>query len=206
MMNSSGAALIVTGLVLIVIGLVFCFAGWHFFRLSLILGGAFVGAQIGTALAAGRTDLSFMVVAAGVIGAVLGLFLAFPLFRLATMVYGAFAGYVIANAVAAALHAQGNVSWLMLAAGAILGALIAPTMRRYLIMLSTAFIGAAILATGAAALIPSTHILRAELNLARAELPSPWNLIITVAGVTLAIVGFASQVNAYRHAGERTLL
>jgi hypothetical protein len=134
-----GTYQIPTGVVLMLVGLVACFAGYRFFRAVLTVYGFVLGALFASTLVhpAGTAALLVALGVGGLLGA-------------AILWFGYFVGVALAGGAfgAVAVHA-GWLAWkgnepgvLIVAFAAVVGAAIAVTLQRHFVILATAFVGA----------------------------------------------------------------
>jgi hypothetical protein len=134
-----GTYQIPTGVVLMLVGLVACFAGYRFFRAVLTVYGFVLGALFASTLVhpAGTAALLVALGVGGLLGA-------------AILWFGYFVGVALAGGAfgAVAVHA-GWLAWkgsepgvLIVAFAAVAGAAIAVTLQKHFVILATAFVGA----------------------------------------------------------------
>lgn len=123
---------------LVVGGLVSCFAGYRFFRVVLVLYGFILGALLATSLV-GAGNTTQLVIAAIAGGAAGGLILYFAYFVGVALV-GAAIGAVVVHAIWAQLGRDPQP--LVVILFAIAGAAAAMVLQRYVIIVATAFGGA----------------------------------------------------------------
>jgi len=144
-------------ILLVLGGLVACFAGYRFFRTVLVLYGFVLGALIATSLvgAGNTTQLVVAAIAGGVVG---GLILYLAYFVAVALVGAAFGAFVVH-----AIWAQvGNDPHpLVVILFSIAGAAAAMVLQRYVIIIATAFGGAWTLIVGALALTGDSRALDA---------------------------------------------
>ena len=134
-----GTYQIPTGVVLMLVGLVACFAGYRFFRVVLTVYGFVLGALFASTLVH-PTGTVALLVALGV-GGLLGA---------AILWFGYFVGVALAGGAfgAVAVHygwlaLKGNEPGVLVVAfAAVVGAALAVTLQRHFVILATAFIGA----------------------------------------------------------------
>lgn len=123
---------------LVVGGLISCFAGYRFFRVVLVLYGFILGALVATSLV-GAGNTTQLVIAAIAGGAAGGLVLYFACFVGVALV-GAAIGAVVVHTIWAQL--ERNPQPLVVVLFAIAGAATAMVLQRYVIIIATAFGGA----------------------------------------------------------------
>lgn len=128
-----------TAAVLLIAGLLSCFAGHRFFRLVLGLYGFLLGAMIASSIvgAANTTGMLIGAMVGGVLGSVVMVFAWFA----GVSLVGAGIGVFIAHELWR-LVGSGDPSALLVIAAAVVGAVGALFVQRYVIILGTAFAGA----------------------------------------------------------------
>jgi hypothetical protein len=134
-----GTYQIPTGVVLMLVGLVACFAGYRFFRIVLTIYGFVLGALFASTFVQ-PTDTAALLVALA-FGGLLGA---------AVLWFGYFVGVALAGgAFGAALVHSGWMAWkgsepgfLIVAFAAVTGGAIAVTLQKHFVILATAFVGA----------------------------------------------------------------
>jgi hypothetical protein len=136
-------------IILVVGGLLSCFAGYRVFRFVLAFFGFVFGAL--AASSAMGTDQTLWMIAAALLGGVLGALILVLAYFVGVALIGAGIGAAAAMAIWAALGREpGIVPVLILS---VLGALAALALQRYVIIASTAFGGAQTAVVGGAALL-----------------------------------------------------
>jgi hypothetical protein len=149
--QTPAAALLVIG------GLVACFAGYRFFRIVLVLYGFILGALVATSALGGgnTTQLVLTAIAGGIVG---GLIFYFAYF-LGVGLVGAAIGALIVHAAWAQIGTDPHPAALIIFA--IAGAAVAMILQRYVIVIATAFGGAWTLVIGTLALAGHERALKA---------------------------------------------
>jgi hypothetical protein len=145
---------------LVVGGLISCFAGYRFFRVVLVLYGVILGALLATSLV-GAGNTTQLVIAAIAGGAAGGLILYFAYFVGVALV-GAAIGAVVVHAIWAQLGH--NPQPLVVILFAIAGATAAMVLQRYVIIIATAFGGAWTLIITTLALTGTSRVTRTTLT------------------------------------------
>jgi hypothetical protein len=138
------------GLVLLVVGLIACFAGYRLFRAVLTIYGFLLGALLATSLVAPANAPTVLI--ALVLGGVAGALLLFA---------GYFAGVALVGAALGALLCRSfwvqfggaDPSWLLVLLFAVAGAAAAVFAQRVVVILATAFAGAHTAVAGLVALV-----------------------------------------------------
>lgn len=184
-------------LILLVGGLLACFAGYRLFRLVLGIYGFILGALFAVSLVPPH-DVLWTAIAA-LIGGVAGALLLTIGYFLGVALVGGGLGVLVAHAVWAQ-QGWGDPRALPLLAFAIVGAIIALIFQRYVIIAGTAFGGAWSALMGAAAMLgdPAARHLTGAENLwfvhpFNPSLTRPW---ITGAWLVLGIAGVIVQLRA----------
>ncbi len=187
------------GLLLLIVGAAFCFAGYRFFRILIAIWGFFAGFNLG---ASGMTALfgqHFLGTVTGwVLGIVVGVviaLLAYFLYYLAIVVLGASVGYAIGSGLMGAIGLN-NPGFLSVLVGVVLAVLLtilvlALNLPKLLIMVFTAIGGAATIVAGLLLLFGQIHTAALQYGFDAAAIRASWiwNLVVIV----LAVVGFLVQ-------------
>lgn len=134
-----GSFQIPTGVLLVLVGLVACFAGYRFFRIVLTVYGFVLGALFASTLVH-TTDTGLLLVALGVGGVLGAAVLWFGYFVGVALAGGAF-GAVVARLAWVAIKGT-EPSILLVAAGAVIAGAVAVALQRHFVILATAFVGA----------------------------------------------------------------
>ena len=138
-------------LILIVAGLLSCFAGYRFFRIVLGIVGFVLGALlVSSAMGA---EQRFWMLAGGFIGGVIGALIMIAAYFVGVALLGAGVGVLVAHAIWAALGREPHLFIVVLLA--VVGALGAMSLQRYVIIVTTAFGGAQTAAVGVSAMLGS---------------------------------------------------
>jgi len=144
-------------ILLVVGGLVSCFAGYRFFRVVLVLYGFVLGALIATSLVgAGNTT---QLVVAAIMGGMLGALVLYFAYFVGVALVGAALGAFVVHAIWAQLGRDPHPFVVILFS--IAGAAAAMVLQRYVIIIATAFGGAWTTIVGALALTRDTRGFRA---------------------------------------------
>jgi Domain of unknown function (DUF4203) len=181
-------------LVLLLGGLLACFAGYRVFRIVLGIYGFILGALL--ASSAMGTDQTFSMVIAALVGGVIGALILVAAYFVGVALIGAGVGALIANAIAAALGREPHI--LVVIALAIIGALAALALQKYVIIAATSFGGAWTTIVGGLALrgdrVAAEAAARNDVWLAYPINPAPGERWVIVAWLVLGIVGVLVQV------------
>jgi hypothetical protein len=135
--------------ILLVGGLLSCFAGYRVFRIVLGIYGFILGALL--ASSAMGTDQTFLMVLAAIAGGVVGALILIAAYFVGVALIGAGLGALAANLIWAAFGREPGIIPVILLS--IVGALGALALQRYVIIAATAFGGAQTAVVGAAALM-----------------------------------------------------
>jgi hypothetical protein len=180
--------------ILVVGGLLACFAGYRIFRVVLGIYGGILGALIASSVVGAEQTL-WMIVAA-VVGGVAGALILIGAYFVGVALIGAGIGALVANVVWAALDREPHVFVVILLA--IAGALGALALQRHVIVVATAFGGAWTAIVGALALAGDRAAVqaaaRSEVWLAYPLHPAPGQPWVLVAWFVLGIVGVVVQL------------
>jgi hypothetical protein len=134
--------------ILLVGGLLACFAGYRVFRVVLALYGFILGAVLASSLMPAEQTVWMILtwIAGGLVGALIMVLAYFA----GVALIGAAAGVALAHLAAATFDTEPGIAIVI--AVSIAGALVALVLQRYVIVLATAFGGAHTAVVGAAAL------------------------------------------------------
>lgn len=185
------------GILIILFGIVNCFFGYIYFRLLLGIWGFFMGGALGLSLVSDSAPV--VVLAAGLIGAVLGALLIYLLFRVGVLLIGALLGYALTAALLAALGVNENILLLALV-GAVIFGVLALVMNRAFIIVLTAFSGASALITGASLLLDAERITTAFIERRFAPVFEDTPLIVGLIWLLLAVAGIVVQYRSLNSA------
>jgi hypothetical protein len=185
--QTPAAALLVVG------GLVACFAGYRFFRIVLVLYGFIIGALLASSLvgAGSTTQLVLAAIAGGFIGGLIF----YTAYFLGVALVGAAIGALVVHAAWAQLGADPHPIVLILFA--ISGAIAAMILQRYVIVVATAFGGAWTLVIGALAIAGNERALKAaagDVWVLYAFSLQPGDRGVLVVWLALSLVGLIVQL------------
>ena len=191
-----GTYQIPTGVVLMLVGLVACFAGYRFFRVVLTVYGFVLGALFASTLVHATDTVSLLVTlgVGGLVGA-------------AVLWFGYFVGVALGGGAvgAAAVHfgwmaLKGSPPGvLVVALGAVAGAAIAVTLQRHFVILATAFVGAETAIAGLMSFLTRRGDGRLGFDdvwVGHLGFPTPGRSLTFVGWVALGIVGAFVQFRA----------
>lgn len=187
--------------VLVLAGLLSCFAGYRLFRIVLGVFGFILGALLASSVI-GADQTVWMIVAAIAGGLVGSLIFVFTYF-LGVALLGAGIGALVAHVVWAALGRDPNLFIVILFA--IAGALGAMALQRYVIIGATGFGGAWTTIVGALAVAGSTtaEAARPDVWVPYVLNPAPGQRWVVVAWLLLGIAGVAVQLSVTAKRGKR---
>jgi Domain of unknown function (DUF4203) len=180
--------------ILLVGGLLACFAGYRIFRVVLGIYGFILGALFASNVVGGEQS-GAMMLAAAIGGGLVGALLLVAAYFIGVALIGAGLGAGAANLIWAAIGGEPHIAVVIVLA--VLGALAALRLQRYVIIVTTAFGGAQTVVVGAAALMGN----RAAASAAARAIytvyplnPMPDTMLDALAAVVLGIAGVAVQL------------
>lgn len=184
---------LLTGIILLVVGLIACFFGKRYYRLVLALVGFVVGYYAASGLLATQGD-AIQIIGGIVAGLVIG-FLFWTFYKMAYILFGIFLGLVVAALIGRAFNLDGTVFTILAVVLAIVGALLGTSIADLMIRLSTAFGGATQAIGGVAAIATALSISLplADPTHGGATTESTSGIITLVAVIVLGVVGFLFQ-------------
>ena len=181
-------------IVLLLGGIVACFFGYRLFRLVLAIFGFIIGALLATSIV-GTTETGPLI-AAAVVGGLLGAGVLIAAYFLGVAMVGAGLGALIANLAFAA--GDRDPHFLVIVFASMAGAVGAIYLQRYFVIVGTAFGGAWTLIVGAMALIGNEKAMSAaaagDVWVAYPLDPAPGERWVPIAWIVLGIVGLAVQM------------
>jgi Domain of unknown function (DUF4203) len=182
-------------LLLVVGGLLSCFAGYRIFRIVLGIYGFILGALL--ASSAMGTDQTLWMIVAAVVGGLIGALILIAAYFVGVALIGAGIGALVANVVAASLGREPHIFVLILLA--VVGALAALALQRYVIIVSTAFGGAWTAIVGALALkgdrVASQAAAHNDVWLAYPLNPAPGQRWVILVWLALGAAGLIAQLS-----------
>jgi hypothetical protein len=179
--------------ILLVGGLLACFAGYRIFRVVLGIYGFILGALLATSIVG--TEHTMWTIIASIGGGVAGALLLIAAYFVGVALIGAGLGAMVANLIWAAIGGEPHV--LVVVVLAIAGALAALALQRYVIIVATAFGGAQTVVVGAAALMGNTAAAEAATRTVYSVYPlnpMPGTAMDSVAALVLGIAGVLVQL------------
>jgi hypothetical protein len=180
-------------IILLVGGLLSCFAGYRVFRVVLGIYGFILGALLASSFPG--VDQTWAMVIAALVGGVIGALILIAAYFVGVALIGAGIGAFAANVIGASLEREPHIAAVILLA--VLGALGALALQRYVIIIATAFGGAQTAVVGAAALAGDRWAATAASRSVYGVYPldpipsTRWDFI---AAVALGIVGLIVQL------------
>ena len=181
-------------IILLIGGLLSCFAGYRVFRVVLAIYGFILGALI-TSSALG-TDQTWWMVLAAVGGGVAGALILIAAYFVGVALIGAGIGALAANLIWAALGREPHIFMVILLS--VVGALGALALQRYVIIVGTAFGGAWTTIVGALALagdrVATDAAARNDVWLAYPMNPAPGQQWVVFVWLALGIAGVIAQL------------
>jgi hypothetical protein len=181
-------------IILLVGGLLACFAGYRIFRVVLGIYGFILGALFASNVIGGEQS-GAMMLAAAIGGGLVGALLLIAAYFVGVALIGAGLGAGAANLLGAALGREPHI--VVVVVLAVIGALAALRLQRYVIVAATAFGGAQTVVVGAAALMGN----RAAASTAARAIytvyplnPMPETMLDAIAAIVLGIAGVAVQL------------
>jgi len=190
-------------ILLVVGGLLSCFAGYRIFRIVLGIYGFILGALL--ASSAMGTDQTFWMIVAAIAGGVVGALILIAAYFVGVALIGAGIGALVANIVAASLGREPHIFILILLS--IVGALAALALQRYVIIVSTAFGGAWTAIVGALALKGDRAAGQAAVHndvwLAYPLSPAPGQRWVLVVWLLLGTAGLIAQLSMPAKRGNK---
>jgi len=187
------------GLLILIVGAAFCFAGYRFFRILIAIWGFFVGFNLGASGMVALFGQHFLGTITGwILGIVLGLviaLLAYFLYYAAIVVLGASVGYAIGSGLIGAIGLN-NPGFLSILVGIVLAAILTFSvlilnLPKILIMVFTAIGGAATIVSGILLLFGQIPTAALQYGFDTAVIRASWFWSLVV--IALAVVGFVVQ-------------
>jgi hypothetical protein len=181
-----------TAIVLVLGGLLSCFAGYRVFRVVLGIYGFILGALI--ASSAMGADQTWYMVAAAIVGGIAGAVILIFAYFVGVALIGGGLGALVANLAWAAFGREpGLIAVIVFAIAGALGAL---ALQRYVIIVATAYGGAQTAVVGAAALVVGRGVDVASRSVYRVYPidPMPGTKMDLIAWLVLGTIGLVVQL------------
>jgi hypothetical protein len=182
---------------LILIGILACFAGTRFFRTVLTLIGVVAGGLAGALLL--RESGETIMLAGGVIGAIIGGVLVNLLFSFAMTLIGVVLGITVGLFIISTIGTTDPlVNVIIVAVLALIGAVLAARFERLIIAVATALIGAIMITEGALLFVPGVGSVDVSTGLPVIQPTGVWPAVAIAAVIVLALLGFTTQMRLRR--------
>lgn len=182
---------VVLATILVVVGLVWCFAGQRLYRMVVAIGGMLLGAGIAASLLEGQSDAVFyggIIVAAVIIG-----FIFYSLYRFQVVLVGALVGITVGLLIISALNINDELlHTVILAVSAVAGTGLAFSLANIILRVGTAFVGAVMIVAGGL-LYLGRGVVNAETRDVSFDLTQTETVIAGVVILLLAVIGFMVQ-------------
>jgi hypothetical protein len=187
------------GALVLIIGALFCFVGYRFFRILIVIWGFFAGFNLGTAAMTALFNQAFIATTTGIIlGIVIGLVfaaLAYFFYYFAVVLLGASAGYDLGSGLIGAigLNNPGFISVIVGVALAVVFALVILlfNLPKLLIIVFTALGGAVAILAGLLILVGQVKVVNLQFGDAAALVRASW--FWSIVAIVLAVIGFLAQ-------------
>ena len=181
-------------IILVLGGLLSCFAGYRVFRVVLGFFGFVLGALLTSSIMG--TDQTVWMIVAAIVGGIVGALILVAAYFVGVALIGAGAGALLVNLIWASLGREPHIVIVILFA--IAGALAALALQRYVIIIATGFGGAWTTIVGALALMGDKLAVetaaRNNVWLAYPMNPAPGQRWVIVAWLVLGLVGVIVQL------------
>jgi len=187
------------GALVLLVGAVFCFVGYRFFRILIVIWGFFVGFNLGTAAMTSLFNNAFLGTTTGIVlGLVIGLVfaaLAYFFYYFAVVLLGASAGYTLGSGLIGAIGLN-NPGFVAVIVGVVLAVVFAflilvLNLPKLLIMVFTALGGAVAMLAGLLILFGQVKVAYLQYGDAVALVKASW--FWSIVALALAVVGFLAQ-------------
>lgn len=181
-------------LILLLGGLLACFAGYRVFRIVLGIYGFILGALLASSIMGTEQSTTWLLLAA-IGGGLVGALLLIAAYYVGVALIGAGLGAGLANVIWASVGGDPHI--LVVIVLAIAGALAALALQRYVIVVATAFGGAQTVVVGAAALMGNQAAADAATRTVYSVYPlnpMPGTMLDAGAAIALGLAGVAVQL------------
>jgi hypothetical protein len=187
------------GALVLLVGAVFCFVGYRFFRILIVIWGFFAGFNLGTAAMTSLFNNAFLGTTTGIVlGLVIGLVfaaLAYFFYYFAVVLLGASAGYTLGSGLIGAIGLN-NPGFVSVIVGVVLAVVFAflilvLNLPKILIMVFTALGGAVAMLAGLLILFGQVKVAYLQYGDAVALVKASW--FWSIVAIALAVVGFLVQ-------------
>lgn len=191
------------GALVLLVGLLFCFVGYRFFRILITIWGFFAGFNLGTAAMTSLFSNAFLGTTTGIVlGLVIGLVfaaLAYFFYYFAVVLLGATAGYDLGSGLIGLISNNLNlIAFIVGVAIAVVFVLIILifNLPKLLIMVFTALGGAVAMIVGLLILLGQAKVVNLQFGEAVALVRASW--VWTIVAIALAVIGFLVQWSTMR--------
>lgn len=189
---------LLTGIILLVIGLIACFFGKRLYRVVLALFGFAVGFYGASAALAQQSDV-IRIVGAIIAGLVVA-FIFWSLYKFAYVLFGLFLGLALGVVIASAFNLDDAIYLVVVVVLAVIGAVVGSQLADTMIRLATAFGGASQVISGlgatAAALGMSLPLADPSRSSSAGNANSAAGNVTLVLVIVLGIVGYFYQTRS----------
>ena len=189
-------------IILVLGGLLSCFAGYRVFRVVLGFFGFVLGALLTSSIMG--TDQTVWMIVAAIVGGIVGALILVAAYFVGVALIGAGVGALLVNLIWASLGREPHIVIVILFA--IAGALAALALQRYVIIVATGFGGAWTTIVGALALMGDKLAVEAAARnnvwLAYPMNPAPGQRWVIVAWLVLGLVGVIVQLSDHGQGKE----
>jgi hypothetical protein len=189
--------------ILVIGGLLACFAGYRIFRVVLGIYGFILGALLATSIVG--TEQTMWTILAAIGGGIAGALILIAAYFIGVALIGAGLGAMTANLIWAGIGGEPHVAVVI--GLAIVGALAALALQRYVIIVATAFGGAQTVVVGVAALMGNRAAADAASQIVYSVYPLnpvPGTAVDLVAALVLGVLGVLVQLFVTARSGPRT--
>jgi hypothetical protein len=188
--------------ILVIGGLLACFAGYRVFRVVLGIYGFILGALLATSIVG--TEQTMWTILAALGGGLAGALILIAAYFIGVALIGAGLGAMTANLIWAGIGGEPHVAVVI--GLAIVGALAALALQRYVIIVATAFGGAQTVVVGVAALMGNRAAADAASQVVYSVYPLnpvPGTAVDLVAALVLGAIGVLVQLFVTARSGTR---
>lgn len=188
--------------ILVIGGLLACFAGYRIFRVVLGIYGFILGALLATSIVG--TEQTMWTILAALGGGIAGALILIAAYFIGVALIGAGLGAMTANLIWAGIGGEPHVAVVI--GLAIVGALAALALQRYVIIVATAFGGAQTVVVGVAALMGNRAAADAAPQVVYSVYPlnpMPGTAVDLAAALVLGAIGVLVQLFVTARSGTR---
>ena len=188
--------------ILVIGGLLACFAGYRIFRVVLGIYGFILGALLATSIVG--TEQTMWTILAAIGGGIAGALILIAAYFIGVALIGAGLGAMTANLIWAGIGGEPHVAVVI--GLAIVGALAALALQRYVIIVATAFGGAQTVVVGVAALMGNRAAADAAAQVVYSVYPLnpvPGTAVDLMAALVLGVLGVLVQLFVTARSSKR---